>query len=132
MKKIIFLVLLLIVILSGCSYGAVNNANPSQVGNPAAVSGKSGGNIVNIEIKNFSFSPAEITIKSGDTVKWTNQDEAPHLVASDPHPTHTDLPGLESKSLAKGDSYEFTFEKTGTYGYHCHLHPSMKGKIVVE
>jgi hypothetical protein len=34
-------------------------------------------------IKNFAFSPATLTVKTGSTVTWTNQDAAPHQVASD-------------------------------------------------
>lgn len=87
---------------------------------------------VSVDISGFAFSPAQITIKVGDTVTWTNKDDAPHKVASNPHPTHTDLPGLVSDILAKGDTYSYTFEKAGTFGYHCHLHPNMTGTIIVE
>jgi len=88
--------------------------------------------VVEVLIRNFAFEPASITIPAGTTVIWTNEDSAPHLVASDPHPAHTDLPELVSETLSQGDSYRFTFTKTGTFGYHCHLHPSMTGTIVVE
>jgi len=83
-------------------------------------------------IKDFAFNPPEITVKAGTTVTWVNEDSAPHKVASDPHPTHTDLPGLVSGVLSTGESYSFTFTKKGTFGYHCHIHPSMKGTVVVE
>jgi len=85
-----------------------------------------------IIIKNFAFNPSELTIKAGTTVTWVNQDSAPHMVASDPHPAHTDLPGLVSGTLAQGQTYSFTFDKPGTFGYHCHIHPSMTGRIIVE
>ncbi|MDD1656227.1 MAG: cupredoxin domain-containing protein [Methanomicrobiales archaeon] len=88
--------------------------------------------VAEVLIRNFAFEPASLTISAGTTVIWTNEDSAPHQVASDPHPAHTDLPELVSDTLSSGDSYRFTFVKTGTYGYHCHLHPTMKGTIVVE
>ena len=87
---------------------------------------------VTVVIKDFAFRPDTVTIKAGTTVTWINQDDAPHKVASNPHPAHTDLPGLVSGTLSKGDSYSFTFTETGTFGYHCHLHPSMLGTIIVE
>ena len=106
----------------------INTGENNQTASSTAAN--SAGN--NIMIKDFAFSPAVLTIKKGDTVTWINEDSAPHKVASDPYPAHTDLPGLVSGALAQGDSYSFTFSQTGTFGYHCHLHPSMTGKVIVE
>jgi len=85
-----------------------------------------------VKIKNFAFDPADIRIKKGTTVTWINEDSDPHKIASNPHPVHTDLPELVSGTLSSGQSYSFTFTKTGTFGYHCHIHPSMTGRIIVE
>jgi plastocyanin len=93
---------------------------------------KSAPKTVTIDISGFNFSPSVVKIKAGDTVRWVNNDDAPHKVASNPHPAHTDLPGLISGDLFKGDSYSFTFDKVGTWSYHCHLHPSMSGVVIVE
>ena len=87
---------------------------------------------VSVNISNFSFAPVVINLKVGDTVTWTNNDAAPHQIASNPHPTHTDLPGLLSGVLSNGQSYSYTFDKAGTWGYHCHIHPSMTGTVVVQ
>ena len=66
-------------------------------------------------------------------VTWTNNDKAPHIVASDPHPSHTNLEGLDSISdIAPNNSYSYIFEKTGEYTYHDHLNPfKFKGTVVV-
>jgi plastocyanin len=88
--------------------------------------------VAEVLIRNFAFEPATLTIPPGTTVIWTNEDSVPHKVASDPHPAHTDLPELVSETISQGDSYRFTFTKAGTYGYHCDLHPSMTGTILVE
>jgi plastocyanin len=78
-----------------------------------------------IEIKNFAFSPAELKINIGETVQWTNQDSATHTVTSDD--------GLfNSGNLPNGASYTYTFDTKGNYEYHCSIHPSMAGKIIVE
>ena len=88
--------------------------------------------VVEVLIRNSAFEPASLTIPPGTTVIWTNEDTVPHLLASDPHPAHTGLPELVSGTLSQGDMYRFTFTKTGNYGYHCDIHPSMTGTIVVE
>ena len=85
-----------------------------------------------MRISGFAFVPQTMTIKKGESVTWMNEDSALHDVASNPHPTHTDLPGLRSGTLQKGQSYTFRFDQAGNWGYHCHLHPSMTGTVVVE
>lgn len=79
---------------------------------------------VKVGIDNFTFSPQVVTVKAGDTVIWTNNDDIPHTVA--------DPPKFRSKALDTGDSYSFTFTTPGAYDYFCSLHPHMTGRIVVE
>jgi plastocyanin len=91
----------------------------------APTSSAAGGNTV--VIKNFAFNPSTLTVKSGTVVNWTNQDGASHAIVSD-----TGSPvAFSSDSLASGASYSFTFTQPGTYTYHCSIHPTMKGTIVV-
>lgn len=86
-----------------------------------------------ITINKEGFTPATITIKAGTNVTWANTDSAEHAIASDPHPTHTGLKGLESITLNKGGTYTFSFDKPGTYTYHDHLNPyKSMGTVVVE
>lgn len=80
----------------------------------------------NIEISGFSFQPATLTIKKGDTVKWTNQDSTSHTVTSDSGSE------LDSELLSNEQSYSHTFNEAGTFDYYCTPHPSMKAKIIVE
>ena len=80
----------------------------------------------NIEIANSAFSPAELTIKVGDTITWTNRDSASHTVTSD---SGTEI---SSDSLSNGQTYSYTFNTAGTFEYHCTIHPSMKAKIIVQ
>jgi plastocyanin len=77
-----------------------------------------------IDIANFAFSPASVTIEAGTTVTWTNSDSATHNV--------TDNGGaFASGDLATGQSYSYTFDTEGTYNYMCTIHPQMLGTIVV-
>jgi plastocyanin len=119
MKKILFAFLVGILLVAGCTQQPPpSNGGGNQTGNVVKISG-------------FAFVPQTITIKKGESVTWINEDSTPHDVASDPHPTHTILPGLRSGTLQNGQSYSFTFEQTGSWGYHCHIHPSMTGTVVV-
>jgi plastocyanin len=78
-----------------------------------------------VTIKNFAFSPSTITVNVGDTIKWTNQDSAPH--------TATAKDGsFDTGNLDKGDSGSHTFSKVGTFAYICSVHPSMKATVVVK
>jgi amicyanin len=79
-----------------------------------------------INIKNFAFNPSTVTIKAGTIVTWVNNDSAPHTVTSDSGSL------LHSSTLSPGQSFSFTFANTGTFNYHCSIHPMMHGQIVVE
>jgi amicyanin len=80
-----------------------------------------------VEIEDFAFSPATITVKKGTTVTWTNRDSVSHTVTPD---QETDA-FKGSELLGKDESYSFTFNVAGTYSYFCKPHPQMKAKVVV-
>jgi predicted lipoprotein with Yx(FWY)xxD motif len=79
-----------------------------------------------VTIQNFAFSPQTITVTPGTTVIWTNKDSANHTVTSD-----TDA-WPDSGNLATNRTFSHTFANAGTYTYHCALHPSMTGKVIVS
>jgi plastocyanin len=86
-----------------------------------------------ITIDDTSFTPAELTVDVGDTVTFVNNGQGAHWPASDPHPTHTNLPEFDAKrGLATGETYTVTFTKTGAWSYHDHLNPQMKGTVTVK
>jgi len=80
---------------------------------------------IKVTIDNFTFSPAELKVKVGDTVTWTNHDDIPHTVVNKDKV-------FRSKALDTDDSYSFTFASAGTFDYFCGLHPHMQGKIIVK
>jgi plastocyanin len=89
--------------------------------------------VVEVDITSSGFSPSSITVHAGDYVQFVNKDSAPHWPASNPHPTHTDLPGFDAKkALATGGTYRFQFVKVGTWGYHDHMNPATHGQVVVQ
>jgi predicted lipoprotein with Yx(FWY)xxD motif len=81
---------------------------------------------VQVTIQNFAFSPQTITVAPGTTVTWTNKDSVNHTVTSD-----TDA-WPDSGNLATNRTFSHTFANTGTYTYHCALHPSMTAKVIVS
>lgn len=99
----------------GYSYGAQQPSPTSSA--PAAQN--------SVQISNFNFSPATLTVKVGDTVTWTNQDSAGHSVTADDNSFNTGI-------IDQGKSGTMTFSTAGTYTYHCSVHPSMKGTIIVQ
>jgi len=98
--------------------------NPSQIPPTDATLGETQTHLIRID--NFSFNPAELTIKQGDKVIWNNTDVAQHTVTSDSGSE------LNSETLPKSITYEHTFNSVGTYPYHCKFHAGMKAKIIVE
>jgi amicyanin len=78
-----------------------------------------------VTIDNFTFTPPELTVAVGTTVKWVNHDDIPHNVINKDKV-------FRSKALDTDDSYSFTFASAGTYDYFCGLHPHMQGKIIVK
>merc|ERR1719420_365634 len=84
------------------------------------------------------FVPDTVTIKSGETVQWTNNAGFPHNVVFDEDavPEGVDADALSKSDLlnAPGETYSVKFDKAGTYGYYCQPHQGagMKGKVVVQ
>ena len=79
---------------------------------------------VSVKIDNFTFEPAQLTVKVGTTVTWTNHDDIPHTVVS--------AGKFRSKVMDTDQTYSFTFTNAGDYKYFCSLHPHMVGMIKVE
>jgi len=92
---------------------SAHKAPPASAADPVAV-----------HISNFTFGPKMVTVKVGQTVTWTNDDDIPHTVVA------TDK-SFRSKVLDTGQSFSFTFTKPGQVAYFCSLHPMMTGKVAV-
>jgi plastocyanin len=91
--------------------GAIGNADDGKA--PAA----------EVALKPTTFEPADVTIKAGESVRWTWGGGVQHDVTGD---------GFKSKLQAKGQ-FDHTFDTAGTYEYKCEVHPTtMKGTITVQ
>jgi plastocyanin len=121
--------LILACIFAGCS--SSSGPAPSAAATPvpaASVPQAPVDPVPAVSIKNMAFSPATLTVKAGTTVTWTNDDTASHTIVSNDGSAVV----YKSSVLATGASFPFTFKDAGTYSYHCGIHPSMKGIIVVQ
>ena len=117
MKKIVIGIIAIatILVISGCMTTSDEALEEDQ--NAAEDSG------LVITIDNLTFDPALLTVKEGDIVEWINEDNTTHTVTGK---------DFESGDLETNDAFTFTFQNKGEYDYTCSIHPSMKGKIVVE
>lgn len=79
-----------------------------------------------ITMANYAFSPANETIIQGDSVTWTNTDQAPHDVTVTSGPV-----AIHSPTITTGQSWTYTFTAPGTYSYICSIHPDMRATLVV-
>jgi plastocyanin len=105
--------------LSSCNHDA-----PFPPSTPSSITSNSNVQIVNMQ--NISFVPAELTISKGTTVRWVNKDAIPHTATSDQNL-------FDSGNMDPNATFEFTFNNTGTFNYHCQYHaPHMVGKIIVQ
>lgn len=107
---------------AGAGWGPGGMMGPGMMGGygvaPTAPAGTS------VRMAGSRFEPVTITTAPGQTVRWFNDDPAPHTV------TAIDR-GWDSGDLAPGGSFVRRFETQGTYPYVCRYHPSMTGNVQV-
>lgn len=100
--------------------GETEAQEPADADEPATAAGEE---IIDVEIRDFTYIPDTLTVEEGQTVRWTNYDDVVHNVVGE---------GIESDTLNKGNTFTFTFEEEGTYDYICTFHPGMEGTVTVE
>jgi len=79
-----------------------------------------------VQIAQYTYTPAELTIKVGDTVTWINGEKRVS------HSVFFDATRDESERFFPGERWSRTFDRPGRIEYRCGPHPEMKGVIVVE
>jgi plastocyanin len=85
---------------------------------------------VNVDIVDFEFKPAEVTVKVGTKVTWKQVGPTVHnSVAKAPFGR---TPMWESPLLKVGEKFSYVFNQVGTFDYLCTIHPSMTGKVIVK
>lgn len=81
-------------------------------------------NVTMVHMSGSMFTPANIQVKVGTTVTWTNEDSVPHSV--------TFKNGMkDSGTFGQGQSFRYTFTQVGTFTYYCTVHTEMLAQVVV-
>ena len=131
--RILILAALALLVVAACGGGstattagaaattAAAATSPAASASTPASAGAGGDEAV--AIQGFAFNPGELSVTTGTTVTWTNNDDAPHSVKW----SESD----ESDDLGKSDTYERTFDTAGTFDYICGIHPNMTGSVTV-
>lgn len=77
-----------------------------------------------VTMEGLKFNPSTVSVRSGDSIVWTNSDLVPHTVTSPGH--------FDSKQIAAGKSWTWKAGPKGHYQYVCLYHAGMEGGVVVE
>jgi plastocyanin len=128
MRRIVFLVTVAALVLVSTPFvvsavGAHKQPKAVASQQPKAVASQQPTRTV--VIQGFRFKPANITIKRGTRVRWINRDSAPHTATANNR-------SFGSGHLGQGQRYSHTFKTAGKKGYHCKIHPFMRGSVVVQ
>ena len=118
-------------VLAACSTPAESGDGSDNAGGGtvAVVDG-----VVELSAANLEFDASVIEAPAGEafTIRFTNDDSAPHNVA-----VYTEEGGEEianSDPIGQGESLEVEVpaQEAGTYYFQCDLHTNMNGTVVVE
>lgn len=100
---------------------------------------RTAGSTVTVEIKNFAFEPAELTVPPGTRVIFVNRDATPHNVVEGTSKEVSQRghhPRFASPELSEGESWEIVFDEEGAFDYACtvagHYLMGMTGTIHVK
>jgi plastocyanin len=132
--------------LSGCTGGSPSQAVPPAMSSESPNADGSGDAADGAQIvaMGLHYSPTDLTVPVGTTVRWVNQEAITHTVTSGSWGEVNESTGLRgtqtpdgkydhtlSPKGQDGDTFEFTFTEPGTYQYFCRPHQSMFGTITV-
>lgn len=118
---------LLVACAIACGGGGDSSTNPGNPGN----TGNPGGTptpvvTTSVNLQGTAYNPADIQVSPGATVTFTNLDGIPHTVTFD----NTSIASVDQFST--GAKTVTMPTATGTYAYHCTIHPTMKGTVLVK
>ena len=119
---LVALLALVAALAAGCGGGGSSSSTATASSKPAS----SGGGAVTVDMKNIQFAPKDVTVKTGQTITWRNDDTVDHNV------TATSGASFKSKNFGNGGTFSFKAAKAGTVKYVCTIHPGMTGTIIVR
>ncbi|MET0601174.1 MAG: plastocyanin/azurin family copper-binding protein [Baekduia sp.] len=102
-----------------CACASVSSLTPALAAAPPRAHATS---TTTVTLKDISFKRSTVKIARGASVKWVWKDgDTPHNVTF----------ATKHSKTQKSGSYTLRFARTGTFTYHCTIHPGMNGKVVV-
>ena len=120
---------------SACGYSTDNNTPQQPIDNgPLPSNGVS--IVAGAQSKGsaaYSPSPITISLANGGVVKWFNNDGTSSIYGATgvTHDVTADDGSFSSGNLSPDATFEQTFSTTGEFHYHCNLHPTMTGVVIV-
>lgn len=95
-----------------------------------------------VEISNLKFVPAELHVRPGTKVIWTNTDPVDHDVTSGVSVNGRQTRDMKQTKFPDGKfssglfgaqkTFTYIFKTKGEFDYYCNVHPFMTAKVVVE
>lgn len=116
-------------VLTGCRTAPELPAEPMPTEDETVPTGEKQTAVVEVVMQGNAFQPDQITLPAGTTVTWINADAVEHTVTAG---SRGSAIGMFDETVPPGETFSFSFEETGTYAYHCTIHPGMDGTVIVE
>ena len=117
------------------SVQTITSAGANQTSQPTATSSSALNatevKIIGDEVKE-PYMPGSIIVESGKKVRWVNNDVEVHSVTSGLESSADRGKLFDSGLLNTNQTFEYTFDKPGTYNYYCTIHPIMTGLVNVS
>jgi plastocyanin len=110
---------------AGCG-SSDSGGSSSSTSTASSKPASSGGGAVTVSMKDIQFAPKDVTVKTGQTITWRNDDTVDHNVTADSGAS------FKSDNFGNGGSFKFKAAKAGTIKYECTIHPGMTGTITVR
>jgi plastocyanin len=125
-RTLLLLTAVLALAVAGCGSGSDSSSSSTGASVPKSLPTSTNGKTLTVDMKNITFSPKDVTLKVGQTIKWVNLDTVQHNVVAD---TGADF---KSDTFGQNGTFEWTAVKPGKVTYECTLHPGMVGTITVR
>jgi plastocyanin len=109
--------------LAAC--GGSSSSSPEPAAAPTATAAAKAPSTVGVTMRNIRFRPHRIVVHLGQTVRWTNDDQVDHTVASS-------ALRLASEGIGPGKTFSYTPKRRGTFAYFCTIHAGQTGVLVVQ